>query len=516
MMGGRGGASWRVAGGALLAVFGFLLLAVFPAGPVGAQEAAGDVDAAAVDRFVEEYLDRTGLPGVAVAITHGDRVVHVAGYGTDSTGAAITGDSPMPVASVSKSFAALAVMQLVEAGRVSLDEPVRRYLPDFVMADDRAERITVRQLMQQTSGMADSAFADLRMPQAHSLEEAVTRLKDAELASEPGTEYHYHNPNFQVAARIVEVVAGQPYGDYLREHIFEPIGMADSYTVDRPADAHDVPRGHIRLYGKAIAVGEIDWFVNGSHGIVTTAADLARWLTVQNGGGRAGEGPRIATEESVNLMHAPSPVGGYRMGWQYDETDPTRVYHGGDWFTYTAQQVLLPETGYGIAVLANMGMGLEDDPAIIADGLVALTRGQDPEVRRPAGIYADWALGAATLGVVVGAGVLIGRAKGWADRRAGWPLARTVATQLPYLAAIPPLVLLPQLGSLVFAGRAGGYEHVLYVLPSAPIFLVVASVAGAAVVAVRAVRLRARRTAPADPPSAEAVSPQSSSSRSVS
>ncbi|WP_306361548.1 serine hydrolase [Nocardia sp. CC227C] len=488
----------RISGSAVLAVIAMLLLPALPPSVAVASAQTGEVDPAEIDRFLADYLARTGLPGAAVAVTHGDRVVHVAGYGRDSTGAAITADTPMPVASLSKSFAALAVMQLVEAGRVDLDAPVRQYLPEFGMADRRAETITVRQLLNQTSGMSDRAFPDLKRPQAHSLAEAVDRLHGAGLADEPGTDYHYHNPNYQVAARLVELVSGQPYADYLRERIFGPLGMDESTTVSRPRDA-DLPRGHIRLYGMAIPVPEIDWFVGGSHGIVTTASNLAQWLIMQNNGGRGAGGQELVSPAAVELMHAPPTGSDYAMGWQVDESDPGRLHHTGSWFTYTAEQVLLPRTGYGIVVLADMGMALESDPSIIADGLVDITRGDQPTVRRPAGIYADWGLAAATAAVAVIAGIAVVRSRRWAHRQRemslpGWLVA---LRQLPYLTAVPVLAFLPGLGSFVFAGRVGGFQHVLYVFPAVLVFLAVSVVAGVTVITTRAVRLwttRPRRT----------------------
>ncbi|WP_197664913.1 serine hydrolase domain-containing protein, partial [Listeria monocytogenes] len=112
------------------------------------------VDVAALDRFVEEQIDQASIPGAAVAVTHGDRVVHVAGFGHDSTGAPVTADTLCRVASLSKSMTALAVMQLVDQHRLGLDDPVVDHLPEFRIADPRGTDVTVRQLLQQTSGLA--------------------------------------------------------------------------------------------------------------------------------------------------------------------------------------------------------------------------------------------------------------------------------------------------------------------------------------------------------------------------
>ncbi|WP_220139854.1 serine hydrolase domain-containing protein [Nocardia huaxiensis] len=501
----------------VVARVGALVLAALVLGlsSIAVGAAAPGVDPAAVDRYMSAYLSKSGLPGAAVAITHGTRVVHVAGYGHDSTGAAVTATTRMPIASLSKSMTALALMQLVDAGTVELDAPVPRYLPDFRTADPRGERITVRQLLNQTSGMSDTAFPDLRLPQADSLTGAVERLHSADLASDPGTEFHYHNPNYQVVARIVEVVSGEPYADYLRRQVFSPLGMNDSTTVDTAQDAKELPRGHIRAYGTAFAVGEPEWFVGGSHGVLSTAGDLARWLIAQNNDGTAPDGRRVVSTAAMTAMHTPSSVSDYGMGWWQQRSDEgsMRLEHNGDWFTYTAEQLLLPESGYGIAVLANTGMAIEDDPGIIADGLAELVAGRSPDVRRPAGIYTDWALAVLTLGtIVLGVrGVL--RARTWAARHADGRMSVRIPWLRVYRSPSDPgvrwlvlrlsilliplalLLFLPWLAGLVFAGRAGGHLHVFYVMPALVLWLVTAAVLAIAVLTARTVRLVAARRA---------------------
>ncbi|QIS08903.1 serine hydrolase domain-containing protein [Nocardia arthritidis] len=481
--------------------FGLILAVLLLLLPPPAGSAEPDLDRAAVDRFVTDYMAHTRLPGVAIAITHGARVLYVKGYGHDSTGAAITADTPMPIASVSKSFAALAIMQLVDAGKVDLDEPVQRYLADFRLADPRGSRITVRELLNQRSGMSDTAFPDLRRPQAHNLAEAVSRLHEARLADDPGTEFHYHNPNYQVVARIVEVVGGMPYADYLREHLLIPLGMRATSTVDTARDAKDIAHGYVRAYGIPIPVSEPDWFVGGSHGMITTASDLAPWLIAQNNGGVTADGGRLVSTAAIDLMHKPVGRDEYGMGWRRKQSGgPEQIFHTGDWFTYTAEQLLLPESGYGIAVLADTGLALQDDPPLISDGLVAITQGHTPDVRRPWGIYADWLLAIATVGVLAfGVGCVI-RARRWADRQNGRPAWLVALRLAPFL--LPPviLLLLPDLSGLVFAGRSGTFVQVMYVWPALVVLLGVATVSGLTVFIARGIRLwlRKNRAAPSD------------------
>src|SRR5688500_7250573 len=113
-------------------------------------------DLAAIDHYVESEMQATGIPGLALGIVRGDQIVHLRGFGdADESGRPVTPETPFIMASVGKSFTALAVMQLVEAGELDLDAPVQRYLPWFRVADPNASaRITVRHLLNQTSGLS--------------------------------------------------------------------------------------------------------------------------------------------------------------------------------------------------------------------------------------------------------------------------------------------------------------------------------------------------------------------------
>ncbi len=416
-----------------------------------------------IDGYVRAHLDHTGLPGAAVAITHNGDVVRAAGYGHDAAGAPITASTRLPIASLSKSMTAFAVLQLAEAGRVGLDEPVTRYLPGFRLADPRGAKITVRMLLDQTSGMADSAFPDLKRPQPHTLAEAVTRLRDADLADEPGTAFHYHNPNYEVAARLVEVVAAQPFADYLAGHVFRPLGMTGSTSVDTPPAGTE---GYVRAFGIEAGVSEPDWFTGGSHGVLSTAEDLAKWLVAQRDGGGA------VTPVSAALAHTPAPGRDYALGWRSRDG---RVSHTGEWFSHTAAQVLLPG-GYGVAVVANIGMAPDNEAELLAQGLASLLDGGTPEPALPAGVIADRVLGALAL---VAAGLAILGVRRARRKPRWWRIA-------PPLLPLVPLVFLPQLLGWVFAGRRGTYAQVLYVWPGLVLALGVVALAGLTVAAARA------------------------------
>ncbi|GAA0936761.1 serine hydrolase domain-containing protein [Actinocorallia libanotica] len=429
---------------------------------------------ASVDAYVERYREATGLPGVAVTITKGTEVVHSAGYGRTATGDPVTAGTPMAVASVSKSFTSLAVMQLVERGRVDLDQPVRRYLPEFTMADPRAARITVRQLLHQTSGMADSAFREKSEPQPQTLRGAVARLRTAKLAADPGTVFSYHNTNYQVAARLVEVVAGRPFAAYLDAHVFEPLGMRDSMTIDTDRDLPASARGHLYVLGQPVALPEPTGFGNGSGGVITTADDMARWLIAQHSG--------VLSPQGVEEMRTPSEQNtGYALGWDLSKTEGGTpvLQHGGDLFTSTAYQLLMPGSGYGIAVMANTGMFFSDASSLM-DGLVALVEGRTPPPPPSSAslLLTDLffvLLTLVTAGLAV-RGVLRSRLR--TERLRVWRL-------VPYFAPLALCLTLVPIHRVLARGRDAMWIQLAYLYPTFTIWLVTASAACLAVVAAR-------------------------------
>lgn len=479
---------WRR--GLVVAAVG-LMAAAIPSPALAAEQ----VDLGAVDRFVADYAEGAAYPGVAVAITKGDRVVHVAGYGHDSSGAAVTETTPMPVASVSKSFTALAVMQLVEEGKVDLDEPVRRYLPDFRLADPRGAKITVRELLSQTSGLNDNTLPEKSLPQPDSLAGAVVRAREATLATDPGTKHYYTNTNYHLAARLVEVVSGEPFANYLRRNVFEPAGMRSTTTIGlTPRDLpDDVRKGYLYAYGMSIPATEPTRFVAGSDGVITTAGDMARWLIVQSGGSR------LVSPEGVKAMHTSSDRRWtYGMGW---DTDGKRVRHSGIWFTYSAGVLLLP-SGYGIAVMTNSGVALGNEgTSQLEDGIATLLDGGTPPSGSSVRLIIDLVLAGLTLlSLTLGVRGLM-RSRAWARRVDGRPAWRLAVRLLPRVIPMVVLVTLPDLlGLLVGGGRDITYIQLCYYSVALVIWVLLMSVLNLAVAATRVVALTRLRRVPSRSP----------------
>jgi CubicO group peptidase (beta-lactamase class C family) len=480
-----------------------LVLGVTAPADAVASESERVTPADAIDRFVHGWMSANGVPGLALAVTCDAEVVHLRGYGDAGDGRPVTPDSQFLVASLSKSFTALAVLQLVEAGRVDLDTPVAAYLPGFTVADRaQARRITVRMLLNQTSGMADAGFPHMTLPQPAAIAERVASLRAARLVSEPGTAFHYFDPNYAVLARLVEVVGGRPFPDYLRAHVFAPLAMTGTTSVvtaaQAPSAAPDLARGHILAFGVPIARAELDGYVGGSTGVISTARDMATWLIVQNEGG-AFQGRSLLSPQGIQLLHTP-PRGidtSYAMGWTRQHGSPPVIEHSGVLSTFHAQQALLPNGRYGIVVLANAYSGLVDFAGLLR-GLTTLvtTDGAPREGGFGARRIGIVLAGMATLILAIGAWRLR-RLRSWAQRQADTPWRATLGVAGPFTPAAMTL-LVPTLVARL-SDRVFGWRVLFLAMPDLLGCLGLAAAMGAALGTARAVTLlsrgRARRPA---------------------
>jgi CubicO group peptidase (beta-lactamase class C family) len=442
-------------------------------------------DPAAIDRYLADSLHATRIPGMAVAIVRGGEAVHAAGYGTDGRGDPVTPRTPFRIGSLTKSFTAAAVLQLVDAGRVALDTPVQAYLPAFATADpDSSRRITVRHLLDQTSGLADSGIPSLNDAR-QDLAQRVASLRVARPVSEPGREFHYTDANYQVLAQLVEVVSGEPWAEYLAERVFGPLGTTGTTAAATAARAV-APPGHILLFGVPVARPELDGLLAGSGGVVSTADDMGRWLAAQAGGG----GPVLRPDE-VALMQTPPPgvEGGYAMGWQLitPEQGPRRLEHTGVLSTYWAVQVLLPDSDQGFVLLFDANSAAVDTAGVAA-GLAALLTGdaQPPGPRSTALMAA--VLGAVTLAVLAMRVRRILRIPRWGRRRAGRPRW----TALPGLAwLVLPVALLAGMPAILGAAidRSFTFWQLCLAMPDVMVLIAVWAFSGTVLAAARIVAL---------------------------
>mgnify|MGYP001298610504 CR=1 FL=1 len=335
------------------------------------------VDQAALDAYIETQMRELRIPGLALAIVRGDQIEYMRGYGTaDDAGRPVTPQTPFLVASLSKSFTALAVMQLVEAGKIDLDTPVQAYLPWFQTTDKEASaRITVRHLLHHTSGFSglEGAIRNLdRNPAEDALETSVRALSNTRLISAPGEQYDYANTNYDILGLLIQTVTGKPYETYIEDNIFAPLQMRNSYTSLEKARAGSVSTGYISFFGLTTNHDHSMPYsrtVVPSAGLFSSAEDMGHYLLVHMNEGRHPQGAALISPAGATELHTPgvniNENVRYAMGWVIfpfpqlaaangaSEAVPVALSHGGAGANFRSLMVMVPDLRLGVIVLIN-------------------------------------------------------------------------------------------------------------------------------------------------------------------
>ncbi|MET4589741.1 serine hydrolase domain-containing protein [Arthrobacter sp. 754] len=364
----------------------------------------------AVDAFLREQLEVLGVPGAAVAVVRDGVQVHSAAFGrADDAGRPMTAQTPVLLASTSKSLTSIAVMQQVEAGRLRLDEPVQTYLPWFTLDDKRSWAITVRHLLHQASGMSsrDTAFEASLAQDPEALEEGVRALSDSPLAGAPGQGFRYASANFNVLGLLVQTVSGQPFAEYMEQNVLGPLQMSHSHPARVDARADGAAAGYSRWFGSFWQQTEVPAPTTGmpSSTMYASAEDLGHVLMALLDGGRYGD-ERILQAESVAAMFEPRVrVEGtkqYAMGWftrpLVESVDPAAasdsaalpllLEHQGEWGNSHTYLGLVPSSGLGIALVINGNDAAAPSRLKAIDtNLLRILHGHSPI---PAVVHEDW------------------------------------------------------------------------------------------------------------------------------
>lgn len=353
---------------------------------------------AEIDAFVAERMEAMNIPGAAIGMVLEDRAVYTQGYGTGGGGLPVTPQTPFMLASISKSFTALGIMQLVEAGKLDLATEVKDILPWFQVKGDGDAVITIQHLLYQTSGLSENEgyLRNLEANTPDSLETSIRRLSSQSLVSKPGTKFEYSNTNYDILGLIIETVSGQGYEEYLRENIYAPLQMVNSHTSLEDGRAQGMSSGYYPFLGFPVVIDGMMPYTRAilpSAGLVSNADDMTHYLSAHLNGGEY-LGVQILSGQGIEMLHTPgaeiSPGVGYGMGWvsftweeiAAAEPIPQGLTHSGSWLGFAANMVIVPERQLGVIVLLNSNDPLREsvyanigfDLARIVIGLDALNK----------------------------------------------------------------------------------------------------------------------------------------------
>ncbi|MEU1273194.1 serine hydrolase domain-containing protein [Streptomyces sp. NPDC005799] len=304
------------------------------------------------------------VPGAAVAVCVGDEVVDfAAGVLNRVTGVAATADSVFQIGSITKVWTATLVMQLVDEGRLDLDAPVRRYLPEFVLADSAAATaITVRQLLAHTAGFEGDIFTDTGVGD-DCVEKYVATLADVPQLFAPGEMFSYNNAGYCILGRIAEVLRGASYDDCLRRHLFAPLGLEHAAASPYEAILHRAAVGHLSAGPEAEPQLAPVWAITRSNVAAGAMLAMSPRDLISFARLHMAPGHRALSAASVRAMQEPQvdvPYLGtdtsWGLGWELFDWQGGRVVgHDGGTIGQRAFLRAVPERGVAVALLTNGG-----------------------------------------------------------------------------------------------------------------------------------------------------------------
>ena len=344
--------------------------------------------------FVEETATKFKIPGVAVGVL-------VDGKETCACHGVTSIENPLPVdpdtlfglGSVSKTFTATALMRLVAEGKVELESPVRRYVPDLRLADEQtAAKITVLNLLNHTSGMDMGLQVDTGEGD-DALATYVAKMADLKIIAPPGTRASYSQAGYNLAGRIIEKVTGLPFERAVASLVFEPLGLSHSFYAHDEVMTRRFAVGHNRGEDGTLSIARLRRRPRGDNpggGLASSVADQLRWARFHLGDGRAESGARVLPADVLQRMKEPTTVlRGSNMGqaigicWFLRDVGGVRtIGHGGSTNGQFAELLLVPERGFAVVALSNAGPdGIPFNQAVVRWALQAYlsVTDRDPE-----------------------------------------------------------------------------------------------------------------------------------------
>ena len=345
-----------------------------------------------LDAAIGDWMERTGAPGLVLAITQGgaEPVTFAWGVSDLATGAPMTVDHHVRIGSVTKSVTAAVVLQLESEGLLELDAPVAQYLgDDWALGYEHAAAVTVRDLLGHTSGFVEYAFdvsfyqlAAPRLAEQISPQEILEFAAEYGPVAELGTEFHYNTTGYLAAGLLVEAVTGNSAAAELRARVFEPLGLEHTYLTPEEFPPEPTANGYVGgtigyLMGPLLGLTSDNQITHGDAIFVdigTVPSDFARSAGWTGGGLEAQIGDvallirglfatDILDEEQIAVMTAghPDPANSYGLGISTDEMLGLTIYtHGGGVPGFRTIAAYAPAFDLGVALTTNL-LGLEGD-----------------------------------------------------------------------------------------------------------------------------------------------------------
>ena len=322
-----------------------------------------------LDRIINEYVNVEFVPGLSVGVVYNNEVIYTKGFGVKNvdTKEPIDENSLFHMASVSKTFVATGIMQLVQQGKIHLDEYVIEYLPYFKLEDDRYKKITIRQLLTHISGMPDEDDYEWDKPQydEEALERYVRSISGRELMWEPGEKFAYSNIAYEILGNVIEKVSGMFFEKYMKENILNVVQMKESSFLKPLVSKELLTSPHILdiKNGYGATVSEVFPY-NRAHGpsstLCSNVVEMCNYAIANMNEGKFKGNKILEAHSYLELWkkYASTGWGGYTseigLAWFLGEYKGNKVRsHSGMDTGFRSNLIILPERGIAVVVMIN-------------------------------------------------------------------------------------------------------------------------------------------------------------------
>lgn len=411
-----------------------------------------------INDYVKKSLDQYDIPGASAIVQKDGKTLIDNSWGETSNGDKVTTDTPFLIGSLSKSITAAAIMMLVQDGKIDLDESINQSIPGFRYESIDGTQITVRQLLEQTSGigpMDGLNVTDRDYPEKSGITKAVTQLQNVKLLSKPGTEYRYTSANYLLLGAIIQSDQdNQTYADFLEKRLFGPLKMTTTSATKDDSLLDGLRAGNDSWLGYPVSGRGFYDNAGAPYGYITsTANDMTKFLKfMQDGGG-------ILDQQHLQLLkQVPTGDRTYGIGWHYSK-DGNYFYHGGATPGFRAEMFYYPDRDFSGIILTNKYHSLEDQQVSdIMAGIRAIADGQSPAMLPAADRSIQFGMAGALLALFVTLALVVTRYFQYRSRSRVWK--KVVGVMLTVIAvgfafAVPYIFGAPWHSVFLFAADVG-------------------------------------------------------------
>ncbi|REK76877.1 serine hydrolase domain-containing protein [Paenibacillus paeoniae] len=363
----------------------FMLIAVFlVVSAVAPDIASADTSARIqqIELFIEEQRELSSTPGISLVIVEKGETVFQRGFGYAdlSSKEKVTSETLFEMGSTSKAFTGLAILQLEKEGLLQRSDDVEKYIPWLkLLHQGEPQSITIEQLLHHTSGIPSNSIT--RIPESNAddaLELTVRTLLEEPLNRKPGRSFEYATINYDVLGLVIEIVTKTPYDVYMKEQVFEPLGMTSTFAGRHQVQSSNMASGYKIGFKQAQPYKAPIYRGNIPAGyIISNSNDIAKWMNVQ-----LGYDPNNAVDqEIIRASHIPDLTIAsfdqdtyYASGWEImGKSNQSYILHAGQNPNFTSYFIMNPDEQVGIAVLSNMNTS---HTTAIGQGVMLLWEGK--------------------------------------------------------------------------------------------------------------------------------------------